>query len=378
MRRRCGSVVTLVLALLLASRLPASGKTIEVRFESYDGYPMFGKLILPDTEGSHPVVVYVQTAEGTTVDMKRRLGANRTFNYYDVYRTKLVEANIGFFSYEGRGITNGDAPPRYEKIDWPVYNTSTLENKIRDVVAAVHAVQRQAGVDRSRIFLIGTSEGSLLAVESASRMPKEIHGVAVYGVMAANLREEFTYAIEDGTFVRLRTSFDTDHDGRISSGEFDADPARLRRLMPQETFSQWDRDGDGFYTADEHRLNNGTMKKAVDGDDFDTLQAWARRAAALAIPDGWFKDHFAHPAMWTFVSALEMPVGFFHGEADINTSIAYVRQMEERGAQAGKKNLSFQYFEGLDHSLNIVQYFARGELPAGHKAIFEFIIHHAK
>lgn len=35
--------------------------------------------------------------------------------------------------------------------------------------------------------------------------------------------------------------------------------------------------------------------------------------------------------------------------------------------------LEFHYFEGLDHSLNIVPYFVTGELPKGHQAMFQFI-----
>src|SRR4030095_11687490 len=101
----------------------AQTQTVEVPFTSHDGYPMLGKLTLPDTEGLHPVVIYVQTAEGATVDMKRPLGRNVTFNYYDLYREKLPEMRVAFFSYEGRGIRMGDAPPRYEAIDWDVYNT---------------------------------------------------------------------------------------------------------------------------------------------------------------------------------------------------------------------------------------------------------------
>jgi len=103
--------------------------TVEIRFTSYDGYKMFGKLTIPATTGSHPVVIYVQTAEGMTVDMKRQKSRDATFNYFDLYREKLPEMNVAFFSYEGRGIRMGDKPPRYETIDWSIYNTSTLENK---------------------------------------------------------------------------------------------------------------------------------------------------------------------------------------------------------------------------------------------------------
>ena len=46
-------------------------KTIEIPFTSYDGYKMFGKLTIPASGGPHALVIYVQTAEGMTVDVKR-------------------------------------------------------------------------------------------------------------------------------------------------------------------------------------------------------------------------------------------------------------------------------------------------------------------
>ena len=202
----------------------AKTKTIEIPFKSHDGYEMFGKLTLPDSDGRHAVVIYVQTAEGMTVDMKRPL-RNTTFNYFDLYREKLPEMNVGFFGYEGRGIRMGDAPPRYEKIDWEIYNTSTLENKVRDIMSAVRVVAKQAGVDASRIFLMGASEGTLLAAEAASRMPKEIAGLVLYGVISSNMRETYKYIMTGGNFIAVRRYFDTDKDGRISKAEFEADLA---------------------------------------------------------------------------------------------------------------------------------------------------------
>jgi len=95
-------------------------KTIEIPFKSHDGYEMFGKLTVPESSGRHAVVIYVQTAEGATVDMKRSDGRGGTFNYFDLYRGKFPEMNVAFFGYEGRGIRMGDKPPRYEPIDWDI------------------------------------------------------------------------------------------------------------------------------------------------------------------------------------------------------------------------------------------------------------------
>jgi pimeloyl-ACP methyl ester carboxylesterase len=120
--------------------------------------------------------------------------------------------NVGFFRYEGRGIRLGDQPPRYERIDWDVYNTSTLGNKVRDALTALAVARRQAGVDSTRILLMGTSEGTLLAAEAASRAPGQIAGLVLYAVMADNMRDVFRFIITEGAFLptsRMRTTRST-------------------------------------------------------------------------------------------------------------------------------------------------------------------------
>jgi pimeloyl-ACP methyl ester carboxylesterase/DNA-binding transcriptional ArsR family regulator len=372
--RRASLVAVKACVTLLLLAAAARGATVEVPFMTHDGYPMLGKLTMPDTGGGHAVVMYVQTAEGMTVDMKRPLGANRTFQYFDLYRTKLVEKNIGFFSYEGRGIRNGGEPPRFETIDREVYNTSTLENKVRDAISAVAALREQPGVDASHILLMGTSEGTLLAAETASRIPDQVHALALYAVLSENMRGTFKFILTDGGFLAYRGFFDTNRDGAISQQEFEADPRRYReQVFRNAPFDTFDRNGDGNFTVDEMRPLAAPLLDAVDADDFAVLDRWTQTAAGVSTPTNWFRDHFAHAPIWTFLEKLDMPVGFFHGEADTNTSAAALRDLEARARAAGKTQMEFHYFPGLDHSLGIVAYFVNGTIPAGHQAIFEFI-----
>lgn len=349
-------------------------KTIEVHFTSYDGHEMFGKLTLPNSPGTHPVVVYVQTAEGMTVDVKRQLTSSRTYNYFDLYRAKLPEMNLAFFSYEGRGIRVGVSPPRYETIDRDIYNTSTIENKVRDAMSAVQAIRKQPGINPSMVYLMGASEGTLLAAEAACRMPRQIKGLILYGILAVNLRDSFRFIVTDGTFLIWRQFFDIDNDGRISKQEFAADPRKFReRLLKNAPFENYDKDGDGFLTKEEFRMLPNPLRDAVEQNNYEVLDQWARTNAGVTTPRGWFKDRFAHPTIWTFFSQLNIPVGLFQGSADTNTSIEAVRELEAKARSAGKVKMEFHYFDGLDHSLNIIEYFAKGTLPAGHQAIFEFI-----
>lgn len=173
------AVTTLILSLPLCRAQANEGspanapktKTVEIPFTSHDGHAMFGKLTVPNSGAPPIIVIYVQTAEGMTVDVKRPNPRGGTFNYYDLYREKLPELNVGFFSYEGRGIRMGDAPPRYEQIDWDVYNTSTLDNKVRDILTAVQAVRKQPGLGGAKIFLMGASEGTFLCAQAVARAP---------------------------------------------------------------------------------------------------------------------------------------------------------------------------------------------------------------
>jgi predicted esterase len=352
-------------------------KTVAIPFISHDGYEMLGKLTVPETKGNHALVIYVQTAEGMTVDMKRRKSRDETFNYYDLYREKLPEMNVAFFSYEGRGIKMGDEPPRYETIDWNIYNTSTLENKVLDILSAVQAVKKQKGIDGSRIFLMGASEGTLLASEAASRIPKEIHGLILYGVLTTTMRENFKYIVTDGAYLTWRGYFDTDKDSKISKQEFEADPHKYReRVLKNAPYEAIDKNTDGFFTVEDFRMFPNPLRDAVDTENYDVLNQWAKTSAAVATPKDWFKDHFAHQPLWAFLSKVNILVGLFHGDGDAMVPVDGVRKLQEQAKKAGKLKMEFHYFEGLDHSLNIGEYFVKGTLPAGHQAIFGFIKKH--
>jgi alpha-beta hydrolase superfamily lysophospholipase len=141
----------------------------------------------------------------------------------------------------------------------------------------------------------------------------------------------------------------------------------------KETFEQLDSDKDGLFTAADLRQLTASMIARIDANDIELVNQRLKATAALSLPEGWVADHFAHAPMWTFLSTLSLPVGLFHGTGDNLTPVDGTRWLEAQAKQAGKSNMEFQYFEGLDHSLGILPYFVRGTLPAGHTAIFEYI-----
>jgi dienelactone hydrolase len=369
----------MVSALFALSFATLQTRTVEVHFKSHDGHEMFGKLVTPEGRGPFPVVVYVQTAEGMTVDMKRPLGAGKTFNYFDLYRTKLPEMGVAFFSYEGRGVTMGDQPPRYEKIDKTVYDTSTLQNKVYDIVSATAAIRSRSDIDRSKVFLMGASEGTLLSAQAAATVPDLYAGLVLYGVMTSNMRYTFDYIMTDGALLTFRLAFDTNWDSTITKEEFEADPVKYRaNTMKGAPLETYDKDGDGKISIEDMRVLTKAYTDAIAKEDFAVLEAWAKVGAAVATPAGWFKDHFAQKPIWTYLAELDVPVGCFHGDIDTSVPIEGLKLMEQKAKAAGKSKMEFHYFAKAGHSLGVERYWIDGQVPAGHQAIFEFIKRVAK
>ncbi len=299
--------------------------------------------------------------------MKRPLGNGKTFNYFDLYRVELSKKNIGFFSYEGRGIRMGADPPRYETIDREIFNTGTLENKARDVETAIEAVRKQPGLRDTPVFLMGASEGTLVAAEAASRNPAAVQGLILYGTLASNMKRNFAFICSDGDFMRAR-QLDKDGNGVVTKEEWES-------VITDKSvgIDKVDANGDGVFTVDDVRMTNKKLLDAIENNDFAALQAWATTSAAVTVPDNWFADHFAHREIWSFLKGLKVPIGVFHGDRDSMASMPAVQELEKKASDAGLSNIEFHYFKALDHSLNIGEYFANGQIPAGHQAIFAFV-----
>jgi len=113
------------------------------------------------------------------------------------------------------------------------------------------------------------------------------------------------------------------------------------------------------------RLQN--LRDAVDTENYAVLNEWGQDVGRSEYAERLVQGSIAHQPIWTFLSKLDIAVGLFQGSGDINVPIAGVRKLEETARKAGKTKMEFHYFDNLDHSLNIIEYFFRGTLPAGHK-----------
>jgi pimeloyl-ACP methyl ester carboxylesterase len=225
---------------------------------------------------------------------------------------------------------------------------------------------------------MGASEGTLLSAEAASRAPDEVYGIVIYAVLSTTLKDALHFMSGEGAFMQFGPLFDANKDGRISPAEYENEAVRRRTGLTAATFAQLDADADGAFDSKDFVALRKGLIDAIDAGTLGPVYDWLKISSAVSLPKGWLEDHYAHPENWTFLSKLTGPVGIFHGEADANTPVAATRALEARARAAGKTNFEFHYFEGLDHSLGVGNYFAGRPLPAGHQAILEFLRAHTR
>jgi pimeloyl-ACP methyl ester carboxylesterase len=230
------------------------------------------------------------------------------------------------------------------------------------------------GVDAARIFAMGASEGTLIATEGAVRADGRIAGLILYGLLALNMRDNFRYILTDGAFITYRRFLDTDADGRVTRPEWDTDPRGWRQgNLPGVAWEQLEVTRDSVLTVADIAALQRPFLDGLDRNDFAILDAWSRRFASVALPAGWWQDHFAHPALPTFLSRLDIPVGIFHGEWDNATPVTAVRDLADRMQRDGSHRQVEFHFLDTDHTLNVGRYFRDGTIPAGHQAIFDYV-----
>lgn len=338
---------------------------------SFDGYPLAGKLYLPRGQNPQALVVYVNGSGPNTYENTRALTEDTTFSYFDLVAQGFTGQNAAFFSYSTRGVAPGSEPPYYCTIDPDAYQTYLPDNSVRDVAAIVTALRQDPRLSRARVYLLGWSEGTMIAPKAAQIVP--VDGLLLAGYVNGTMRETLDWQQSGGSsMITYCLYFDTDGDGAVSRAEYEADPYGVRGALglDQTAFPDLDVDGDGKLTAaDLSRLlapTRQTLYAAIDrGDD-----AWLAQNYPVRLTTAWFRAHDAFPPNRDMLTTLDIPITIFQGEADANVPVQDTREIQAQFAACGKTNLTVHTYPATDHDLNFSVYLSTGEWPQGWQDLF--------
>ena len=238
---------------------------------------------------------------------------------------------VCWWERRGAGLSyRADIPPE----------TMTMEQMIADTLAVTDYLRDRFG--KQKIYLMGHSGGSFIAIQAAARSPERYHAYIGMSQMSYQLESE-----------RLAYDYLL---GWFSDAGDTATVRKLRNLPVTMTVPlpmAWMRMRDGVM----HRAGVGTtrdMKSVITGVFFPS---WFSRDYTLKEKAAiWVGKKFAQSLMWdpmfatdlrTVVKRLDLPVYFFHGKYDYTVSYAL---MKSWFAQLEAPLKGFYTFEGSAHS----------------------------
>ena len=126
---------------------------IDLEFTSH-GSRLAGTLFLPTSAGDHPAVVWVHGS-----------GPQMRLGYGDLVRS-LVRTNVAFFSYDKRGV--GESEGACCPADDEGAGLAEFGEQADDALAALTALQQQAGIDADRVGFLGVSQAGWIVPIAAS------------------------------------------------------------------------------------------------------------------------------------------------------------------------------------------------------------------
>ncbi|WP_320129836.1 alpha/beta fold hydrolase [uncultured Sphaerochaeta sp.] len=341
----------------------------------FDGVQFDGRLRLP----SGPVetlVIYVNGSGPNTYDNHRKMGKSLEFSYFDLFAQQCNQRNLGFFSYDTRGVTLGQTPPLYQTIDKEQYKTYLPSNEIKDIESIIETLHTVPRLSKTRIILLGWSSGTAIAPRVALEKPSFVDALVLAGYMNTTMEETLAWQQSgEASMIFYRQYFDDNKDLSISPEELNKDQYGILPAlgMNKETaFAQLDANADGVIDVEDFKLmlapGFAQLKKAIkEGDD-----QWLQANYGVFLTSGWFKDYAMNmPANSEILSKLTLPIHIFHGTLDRNVPVQGVRDIEKTFNQMGKKNLTIHIFAGHDHDLNYLLYPQTGKIPEGLEQLFD-------
>lgn len=354
---------------------PAATGTVEVRtIPSFDAYPLEGRLYLPSDQSPRALVIYVNGSGPNTNQNTRQLSADATFSYFDLVASGFNEVGAAFLSYSTRGVTASDTPPFYHTVDPQAYQTYLPEHSVQDVAAIVRALRTDSRLHDCPIYLLGWSEGTMIAPKVAQLVP--VDGLLLAGYVNGTMQQVLDWQQTGGSsMVTYCLYFDADGDGRVSQAEYENDRYGVRPALglDQVVFSELDADGDGQLTASDFAALLAPSRQALYDAITHSDDAWLAKNYPVRLTSAWFHAHSHFTPNRDMLTELDLPIVIFQGQADANVPVQDTLDIQAQFTALGKDNLTVHLYPNVDHDLNFASYLSTGVWPQAWRDLFSAV-----
>ncbi len=340
-------------------------------FTAFDGYTLEGKLNLPANSSEiRKLVIFVNGSGPNTYNNRRTLG-DEEFNYFDVFAEQLNQEGIAFLRTNTRGVSIGNTPPMFDQIEEEAYKTYTPQNVVQDHETIIASLKQDPRFEHTKIYLLGWSEGTMIAPAVAARGNVPVDGLLLAGYCNQTMDEILAWQNSgESSMIFYRQYFDYNEDGIVNQAEYEEDRYQLKEYLGA-TFEEIDQNQNGEIDAPDFEVMLRPFKtalyEAIDNRD----DAWLKDNYSVRLTSNWFLAHRDFTPNRVTLPSLNLPVHIFHGTYDANVPVQQVYDIEKTFRELGKTNLTTHVYQKADHDLNYTNYLTTGELPEGFADIFE-------
>jgi uncharacterized protein len=225
---------------------------------------------------------------------------------------------------------------------------------VRDAAAVVRFAAGSKHVDPARVFLLGHSEGTVvagnLAADPRGHGIRKPAGVVVMGVVHGTTRELIYYQAVGRTLGQLHEEFDLDGDGHLTPAESTggligqpaAAAAQFRAVL---TDPATDTNHDGRLTIDTEI--EPVVRAAIGFDRFPNLTGFPESLSTYLVDIGRFRT----PAQE--LPRYDGPVLVLNGQTDTQTVVRGAIVTDDALAQAGNRDHKLITYPGMSHLMNV-------------------------
>ena len=267
----------------------------DVRFES-DTILLAGTLTIPKGEGPFPGVVTISGSGGQDRDENTPGPGGLKLGIFRVIADTLTGRGVAVLRYDDRGVaeSGGDL------------STAGLSDLVADVEAAVDYLRSRPEVDKSRIALVGHSEGGIIAPIVAAEDPS----IAAIVLMAG------TASPLDSVIVQQ--TVDATRDAGGDSIEVAEARAGMERLA-------------------------AAMREGRDIEQLDIPDQLKQLGQSK-----WLREHIEHDPVAT-LQRVEVPVFIANGGLDVQVGPEHARRLGAGLEEVGHTDYTLKIYPELNH-----------------------------
>ena len=327
-----------------------------------DGFKTKAEIDVPAT-GFAPFPAVLMLGGSGATDMDGATPANPNLKIYKEMLDNLVKRGFIVYKYNKRGLDiNGRV------LNQKASDERTNEVLVKDGLAALSQFLADPAVDKNRVFLLGHSQGTLIAAQIAQRAPVTIKGLVLDGTIAS-WPAAFDYQLIT-RFLEAARQTDTNKDGLLSAEEIaaalNADQKIYENALRASLLSDSVLGYFPVFTRPGQPFTLGAIKPDIDHDQDGKLSIENELKPALqAQRDGLLtnpailhnsgesatalKSLLEGPKLGEVLPPLKIPVYFQQGGQDERAPLEPVEQISRQLSAAGISNV-VRIYPNLTHT----------------------------